>query len=102
MTLGLVRLAGAPSPQVFLGCPGGRAAALHQRAIKGWGRLWFSGIPLGFGLGRDGPSFLVYPCLLKDILTQFIFWARDSELLVSNRINLNKGKNVTGEALSIF
>ena len=36
------------------------------------------------------PSFLVHPGHLKDILTQFIFLARDSELLVNDRINLNK------------
>lgn len=57
---------------------------------------------LGFGLGWF-PLFLVCPCPLKHIQTQFIFWARDSELSVSNRIHLNKvKKEMTGETLPIF
>lgn len=48
------------------------------------------------------PSFLVYPCPFKDILTQFIFWAGESELLVSNKINLNGEKEMGQGKHSLF
>lgn len=68
----------------------------------GKGKGWWSGIPRGFGLGWF-PLFLVSCCPLKHIRAQFIFWARDFELSVSNRIHLNKvKKEVTGKALLIF
>lgn len=51
MTHGPVRPLGASSPWVFLLCSGGRAAALHQRAIKGEGgrkREWGGAGSQGF------------------------------------------------------
>lgn len=101
MTLGPVRPLGAYSPWVCLPCSGERAAALHQRAIKGEGSRKrekggadSQGFLWALALGGSLFSFLVYPCPFEDILAQFIFWARESELLVSNNINLNKEKEM--------
>lgn len=82
--------------------PSRRAPALHQKAGEGWelgsGKMrgvgWSCslGIPWAFGLGGSLFPCPSLPCPLKNIRTQFIFWAGDSELLVSNRIHLNKVK----------
>lgn len=79
--------------QLGLSWPPRRAAVLRQRAIKGGWRWkvegWGEVLVLRESRGLWPwvvSSFFVYPCPLKDILTKFIFWARDSELLMNQKI----------------
>ena len=74
------------------------------RGLGGWEeRFWPQGILGAFALGG-----FPFPCpsLTFKGHCNSIFWARDSELRVSHRMNLNqvkkKKKNVTREVLPIF